>query len=170
MSTATAQAPITVAPGASVPIGDTKKNKERPIRHYRLLAGSHCHLNPDRSRTRYLKGMLVPSIIALDKFQPNKYVREYMPGEVVPKAKSHARANMKPIQIPVGGNSKIMSTDEEEAAEIDETKKVPLSADDLSTFDAMTIEELRDYAKSEEIPIKGAKTKEDIIAILKQSA
>lgn len=167
MSTPTA--PVSAA--APIQVAAGKGKKERPIRHYRLQAGSHCHLNPDRSRTRYLKGMLVPSILPLDKIQPNKYVREYQPGEVVPKAKSFARGNQKPIHVPAGGASALTNEDPEEIGgdEGGEKKRVPLSQDDLSTFDAMTIEELREYAKSEEIPIKGAKTKEDIIAILKQA-
>lgn len=167
MSTPTA--PVSAA--APIQVAAGKGKKERPIRHYRLMAGSHCHLNPDRSRTRYLKGMLVPSILLLDKIQPNKYVREYQPGEVVPKKKSFARGPQKPIQIPAGGAGQALTEDpdELEGEELGEKKRVPLSPDDLSTFDAMTIEELREYAKSEEIPIKGAKTKEDIIAILKQA-
>lgn len=135
---------------------------------FQIKAGFHTvYSNPEKSRARFGKGDIIESTENLARTNPHKYVRVPDDAKVsVPKTtvvgSLPAQKELAPLLFKddlSGGQ------DLEGAGEKADLKKL-LTDEDRELFTAMSLEDLKEWAKTEEVALGKAKTKEQILEVI----
>lgn len=129
---------------------------------FRLLAGQHIQTDPDGQERLYKPGQVLEAKADLATRWPEKFgrVAEGTPLDVgmltrVPPSESVADAAQRGFD-PATSNTGALPP----------SSPLPAGED---TFSHMTLNELKAFAAEEEIDLKGARTKEEILAVLRKS-
>lgn len=132
---------------------------------FRNVGGPHVDWSPDGAKDDhvYHRGQIVESEVELDKVFVNKFVR--VGDDVAAERERSARleaelnemkAQQKPVTVSAASPGVVIP------AGVAARAVAPADG-----FDAMTLPQLREFAAEEEIDLKGAKTKEDAIRVLR---
>ncbi len=156
---------------AEAPVAPASAPSQRHIYTNRLKAGRHIDNDADTGKPRIWDANtpghnVVRSHIDLAKRWPEKFEKMdegatanvdpetvMRPGETL---NDFANRMQELSRVRSGGNTQLTSS-----------PVTPAKGTDLSTFDAMTVAELRVYADAEEIALGNAKSKEDIVKLVK---
>lgn len=161
--------------------GNATKTKQK--KYYRLMVGNYSHLNRNggnRELVKYRKsGEGAGSVILTDRDllrlntprAPKKFERlSESEAKRIMRLEAKDRDAKEAAAREAEARADDFNGDDEDGAGNEEIKEVGLPpGDPLATLDVMTLEELKRVAAGEEIDLKGAKSKDDALKIMKKA-